>query len=304
VEQAPDISIVIPNWNGRDLLAACLESLRRTAGDLRVETIVVDNFDDSPELVRTRFPEVRLLVNERNEGFARACNRGAAAANAPFILLLNSDTVVQAEALQRLLALGRGHAEAAVVGAQLRNPDGSFQSSHSPFPNLWLDWMMITGLGRWLHGPAYPCADVDAAAGPQPGDWVGGACMMVQRDVWRQLAGFDDGFTMYCEETDFCYRAQAGGWQVWYEPGAVVTHVGGGSSKALAARGEALLYRSRLRFYRLHYGVVQARLARWLFVGAMTGKIALHSLLRRLSQGRRGRQVVSLRLLLTELRGA
>lgn len=301
-----DLSIVIPNWNGRELLADCLESLRRTRGDLEIETIVVDNAsnDDSVEFLRRHFPEVRLRVNRSNDGFARACNQGVEMGSAAYVLLLNSDTILQAGAIQSLLELARAHPEAAVVGAQLRNADGTFQSSYSPFPDLRVECMIVTGLGRVLYGAPYPCPrHAEAERGPQRVDWVGGACILVRRDAWAAMRGLDEGYFMYSEEMDLCYRLHAAGWQVWYEPAAVVVHLGGGSSAKLGARSEAMLYRSRVRFYSLHHGPLRARLVRWLILCTTAIKIAVHSLLRGLSGGRRGRAVVSLRQLRAELRG-
>jgi hypothetical protein len=303
-DAAPDISIVIPSWNGRELLAASLASVRQTRGDLRLQLIVVDNAssDGSVRLVRARFPEVAVLENQRNEGFARACNQGALASAAPFLLLLNSDTEVRPQALQRLLALARARPEAAIVGPQLRNPDGTFQSSHSPFPDLWQEAMILSGAGRLLHGAAYPSRGAEEAKGPQPADWVGGACMLVRRAAFAAAGGFDEGYFMYAEEMDLCYRLRCAGWEVWYEPAAVVVHAGGGSARQLGTQSEAILYRSRIRFYRCHRGVAAARLVRWMVLGATAIRIGVHGLLRAASGGRRGRRVVSLRQLQAALR--
>jgi GT2 family glycosyltransferase len=300
-----DVSVVVPNWNGRELLGPCLEAVRAAAGgDLRVEAVVVDNAsaDGSAAYVRERFPEVVLIENARNEGFARACNRGVAATHAPLVLLLNTDAVLTRDALAHLVDCMRTHPRAAVVGAQLRNADGSFQCSHLPFPSLWVDWMILSGLGRFFHGAAYPSRAADEHLGAQSVEWVGGACMLARRAAYEEAGGLDEEYFLYGEEMDLCYRLRRSGWEVWYEPRARVVHLGGGSSVKLGARSEAVNHRSRVRFFRLHHGERAARLATWMILFATAFKIPLHALLRAVSRGRRGRTVVALRQLRAELR--
>jgi GT2 family glycosyltransferase len=186
----------------------------------------------------------------------------------------------------------------------LRNRDGTFQVSHSPFPHLWLDWMILTGIGRLLHGPAYPSAAAATGSEPQRADWVGGACMLVRREAFEAVGGLDEGYFMYAEEMDFCYRLAARGWEVWYEPAAVAVHLGGGSAVKLGARSEAMLYASRVRFYRLHRGASQARLLAWMILAATGVKIAVHGAIRWATGGRRGRTVPPLSRVRAELRKA
>jgi GT2 family glycosyltransferase len=299
-----DVAVVVPNWNGRELLGACLDSVRAAAADLRVETIVVDNAssDDSAAYVRERHPGVHLILNATNEGFARACNRGVAVSAAPLVLLLNTDAILGRDALRRLVDCIRAHPRAAVVGAQQRNADGSFQCSRLPFPNLWLDWMIISGLGRLLFGAAFPSYPASEHGGAQPAEWVGGACMLVRRQAYEAVGGLDQQYFMYGEEMDLCYRLRQAGWEIWYEPGAVVVHLGGGSSVKLGPRSEALNYRSRVRFYRLHHGERDARAVTWMILGATAVKTPLHALVRLVTRGRRGRTVVPMRELRAELR--
>lgn len=303
---APEISIVIPSWNGRDVLAACLESVRQTRGALALETVVVDNAstDGTVAMLAERFADVEVLVNARNEGFARACNQGAAASRAPFLLLLNSDTVLREGAPQRLLALARLRPRAAVVGPRLLNADGSFQSGLAPFPDLGREVLIVSGLGRALFGPTYPSQAPAVERGPAAGDWVGGACMLLRREAFDELGGLDEGYFMYAEELDLCRRLRNADWQVWYEPDAVVVHLGGGSARQLGTESEARHYRGRVRYYRLHHGEAAARWVRALILVATAVKIGVHALLRAASGGRRGRPVVSLRRLRADLRQA
>lgn len=303
-DAAPDIDVIIPSWNGRDLLAACLDSLSRTRGDLRVRVLVVDNAstDGSVEMVRHRHPGVEVQVNASNEGFARACNRGAAMGDAPFLLLLNTDTVLQPGALQRLLHLLQTAPRAAIAAPRLLNPDLTFQSSHASFPTLWQDLLILTGIGRLTRGDHFPSHAAEEGRGAQRVGWVGGACILVRRAAWEALGGLDEGYFMYAEEMDLCRRLDQAGWEVWYEPGAVVVHVGGGSAVRVAEQSEARLYCSRVRFYRKHLGARQASLLRLMILATTALKIPLNAILRAVTGGRRGRRVVSLRYLRAELR--
>jgi len=279
--------VIVVSWNTRELLAECLASVVETASEVDVETIVVDNgsSDGSLEMVRERFPAVRLIANSDNVGFARANNQAIDASDAPYALMLNSDATLRPGALDRLLKCIAAAPRAGLVGAQLRNPDGAFQFSHARFPTLGREALILTGLGRVLRGPWYPSLGAEAEAGACVVDWVGGACMLARREALHAVGGFDEGYFLYGEEVDLCYRLRRAGWEVWYEPAAVVSHRGAGSARRLATR-EALLYRSRRRFFHKHYGAVSARLLAAELYVSTPPKIVLHGLLRGLSGAR------------------
>ena len=293
------VAVIVVNWNTRELLAECLASVADTAENLDVETVVVDNgsSDGSPDMVRERFPRVRLIANRANLGFAPANNQAIAATDTPYVLMLNSDARLCRGALRCLLDRLESGPRAGLVGAQLRDPGGAFQLSHVRFPSLGREALVLSGLGRLLYGPWYPSFGPDTDERARVVDWVGGACMLARREALRDVGGFDEGYVLYGEEMDLCYALRQAGWQVWYEPAAVVIHHGGASTVRLKEAREARLYRGRTRFFRKHYGAVAARLFEtelWLFTPA---KIALHGLLRALSGGRFGRRTISLRAL-------
>jgi N-acetylglucosaminyl-diphospho-decaprenol L-rhamnosyltransferase len=304
LKRTMDLSIIIVNWNTRDLLADCLDSIAQTAGDLNVEVIVVDNAssDGSPAMLRQQFPQVHLIENRENVGFARANNQVIEQCRARYALLLNSDALLSANAAQTMLDLAEARPQAGIVGARLLNQDGSFQASHTPFPNLWQEFLILSGVGRMLYGPWYPSRGPEDNRGPQRVDYVEGACMLIRREAFEDVGRLDEGYFMYAEEVDLCYAMREKGWQVWYQPTAKVIHIGSGSSRNRRPQREADLYRSRVRFFRKYYGKKAAWLLKLQIYGLTTIKTIVHGLLRLASGGRYGRPVVSLRYLATELR--
>src|SRR5512139_779475 len=194
-----ELAIVIPTWNTRGLLAECLDSVAQTRGEHAIDTIVVDNgsSDGTASLVRQRFPWARLIRNETNAGFATAANRGVRASAASYAIVLNSDARLTPGALAAMLELAEAKPAAGVIGAQLRNPDDTFQASYAPFPTLGQQVLVLSGFGRVLFGAHYPSMGAEEEEGPQPVDWVSGACMLVRRDAFDAVSGFDENYFMY-----------------------------------------------------------------------------------------------------------
>ncbi len=300
----PDLAILIVNWNTRQLLAECLNSLYAHPPACPYEVWVVDNAstDGSVDMVRQAFPEVHLVANAENLGFARANNQGMRLCAGRYVLLFNSDAAATPGALEALVEVAEAQPRAAIVGAQLLNPDGSFQAAYTPFPTLWREFLILTGLGRLWRGRWYPSAGPQVERGPQPVDYVEGACLLVRRQAVQEVGGMDEGYFMYAEEVDWCLAMRRAGWQVWYQPGARIIHHGGASSRQRRPQREADLYRSRVRFFRKWYGARAAGLLKALILGLTGVKAASRGLVWRLSGGRYGRPVVSLGYLARELR--
>lgn len=301
----PEVSIIIINWNTSDLLTACLRSVYRTANDLDMEIIVVDNgsSDDSCEMVRREFPSVRLIENCDNVGFARANNQAALVTHGDYIFLLNSDAELQIGSLQAMLSLIKSKPKAGIVGAHLLNPDGSFQASHTPFPTLWHEFLILTGLGRAFYGGWFPSRGPELARGPQNVDYVEGAALLIRRKLYLQFNGLDEGYFMYAEEVDLCYTFNKAGWQVWYHPEARILHHGGGSSQNRRTQREGDLYHSRVRFFRKHYGNRVANLLKFQIFILTAVKLVVHKFLHLLSFKRHNRPVISLSDLARQLKG-
>jgi N-acetylglucosaminyl-diphospho-decaprenol L-rhamnosyltransferase len=252
-----DVSVVVVTWNAMPWLERCLESV---AGH---ETIVVDHgsTDGSLELVRARFPGVRVIEQE-NRGMGAGNNTGMRVAAGRYFFLLNPDAWVSGDALERLVAFADAHLEAAVVGPRLRNPDGSLQRSARGFPSVWrlaTEYLFIRKLAprsRRLN-PLYAGGfDHDEA---REVDWVVGAALLVRREAADAVGLFDEDFFMFSEEADWLFRFRQAGWKVWFYPGAEVVHVGGASH---GGRMYVENLRGHLRFLLKHRGAREAERAR------------------------------------------
>ncbi len=260
---APDVSVVIVNYNVRAFLAQALRSLGRASNGLRVEIFVVDNAsaDDSVAYVRRHFPHVTVMANAENVGFGRANNQAIARACGRHVFVLNPDTIVQEDTLRTLVAFLDTHPEAGAVGPTILNPDGTFApESRRSFPTPDVALYRITGLSRLFprsrrfgrynltYLPRDQTAEVDA---------LSGSCMMVRRAaiVGEGGAGlFDEDFFMYGEDLDWCYRIQQAGWKIYYTPDTQIIHYKGESTKKGELRYVRLFYGAMLLFAQKHLG--------------------------------------------------
>lgn len=301
----PEISIIIVNWNTRQLLKNCLEALQAHLNGITFEIWVVDNAstDDTLMMLRADFPQVRIIQNSVNLGFARANNQAMEKASGHYLLLINSDAMVTSDSVQALYHLAEKEPAAGIVGACLLNPDGSFQASYAEFPNLWREFLILTGLGRLFFGHAYPNHVPVPGEKPRIVDYVQGACLLVRRKAYEEIGGLDEGYFMYSEEVDWCYAMRQAGWQVWYQPEAKVLHLGSASSTARPTARELQLYLSRVRFFRKHYGKIAALCLEIMLLSLTAVKYAFHWVARAVSGDHLGRRVVSPFALAAQLRG-
>jgi len=262
-----DLSIVIVNWNVRDLLRRCLHSIladlqTHRFADLqtcRFEIIVVDNAstDSSVEMVRREFPQVHLIASEVNLGYTGGNNQGIAASQGRYILLLNPDTEVVGDALPTMVAYMDAHPDVGALGPQLLNPDGSVQSSRRRFPTLGTALVESTVIQQWWPDNRilrrYYVQDRPDDAISEV-DWVTGACILLRRQAVEQVGPLDDAFFMYSEELDWCRRARDAGWKVVYLPTAQVIHHEGKSSEQVMPLRHVRFQRSKIHYFRKHHG--------------------------------------------------
>ena len=245
-----DVSVLIVSWNTRALTSACLASLPRAAGPVRWDAWVIDNAssDDSVAAIRNGFPDAHIIENATNVGFAAANNQGIRASSGRYVLLLNSDTVMAAGSLADLVGFADQRPAAGVVGPMLVNPDGSYQSGPTPFPSLWTELMSVTGVGRRLSFRGYPSRRAGKSRTACKTDYVVGACMLARRKAVDAVGVLDEGYFMYSEEPDWCWRMKEHGWETWFSPDARVTHFGGQSTRQVKDAMTVALYRSKVRF--------------------------------------------------------
>lgn len=255
------LSVVIVSWNTRELLAECLASIEAYPPLGEVEVIVVDNAsqDGSAEMVARRFPTVRVIANATNVGFPAANNQAIEASTGRYVLLLNSDAAVLPGALDTMLCFMDAQPKVGALGAKLLNPDGSFQASYANFPSLATELFLMTGASRILIGPYAPSPRPRPNEAARPVDWVGGAAMLVRASALASVGLMDEGYFLYSEETDWCWRFWQAGWEVWYVPDAAVIHHGGASTRQVSAPSYYRLYASKVRFFGKAYGLRAAR---------------------------------------------
>jgi GT2 family glycosyltransferase len=258
------LSVIIVNWNTRDLLCQCIDSLTQTLNKIDPEVFVVDNgsTDGSVAAVRQKFPGVRLIEKPVNMGFARANNQAIPLSSGEYLLLLNPDTRVKDEAIPPMLSFMNAHAEAGLVGAQLMNADGSKQNSIANFPSLATE-LLNKSLLRWLFPDKFPGKETDYP-GPVEVDSVIGACMMVRRKAVEQVGLLDEKFFLFLEETDWCYRMKKAGWKIYHIPQAEIFHFQGKSAEAEKGKARIEYYRSRYHYFRKNRGSFQSFV---LFIG-------------------------------------
>lgn len=264
----PRLTVVVVSYNVERLLAACLDALRqaiRLAPDVSTRVVVVDNAsrDGSAALVRDRFPEFELRALDRNLGFSAGNNVALRDSRSPFVLLLNPDTEVRGDAPAALVRFLEAHPAAGAVGGRLVYPDGSFQHSAFRFPTLAMSFLDFFPINHRLTD--------SRLNGRYPKDWYDrpfevdhplGACLMIRREALDRVGLMDEGYFMYAEEVDLCWRIKQAGWQVWYTPEATIVHHQAASTRQF--RGEMLvqLHRSRYRFFERSYGAAFAARAR------------------------------------------
>jgi hypothetical protein len=318
----PDLAIVIVNYNTRDLLRDCLLSVRQQTTDNRQQTAdnrrithhvsrftsevwVVDNAstDGSAAMVQEEFPEVRLIANERNVGFAAANNQALREmfrdssfefrVNGPtpkpeirnpkpgtrnlelagYILLLNPDTVLPPNALAHMIAFMEAHPEAGVAGPKLVRQDGSLDlACRRSFPTPEVSFYRIVGLSRLFprsrRFARYNLTYLDPDQVTEV-DSVVGAFMLLRGEAIAQVGLLDESFFMYGEDLDWCYRIKRAGWKVFYNPQVTVLHYKREASKQNQQKARYEFYRAMHLFYRKHYAAETPRWLHWLILGGI-----------------------------------
>jgi GT2 family glycosyltransferase len=256
-----DLSVVIVSWRTRELLAACLRSLREALADRlaagEAELIVVDNAsaDGTATMVREQFPEACLIENRENRGYAAGNNQGIAAAQGQNVMLLNPDTEVPREAIAHLEACLQSHPQAGAAAPMLVHPDGRPQASLRGFPTPLALLGAVTGLGRLApEGSALAAyRPRSLPRSPTPVEQPMASCLLLRGAALRAVGGFDDTFPIFFNDVDLCWRLREAGWEIWFVPEARIVHHGGASTRQVRLAMVWESHRGLHRFYRKHY---------------------------------------------------
>ena len=256
--EQPELTVLIVSYNTRDLTLKALETLYATTRETRFHTVVFDNAseDGSAKAVAEAFPQVEVIASQDNLGFAKANNIVAAEAKTEWLLLLNPDTECHSGAVDNLMAFSKAHPEAGITGGRTVFPDGSL--------NIASCWMQITPWSAFCNATGlssvFPKSNL---FNPEAmGDWqrdsvrevdiVVGCYMMLRRELWMKLDGFDLRYFMYGEEADLCLRAKAMGYRPMITPDAQIMHLVGASSKA-QARKYSMIAKARVTLIQDHW---------------------------------------------------
>jgi len=275
-EPLKTISIVIVNWNTRELLRKCLTSIYSSMPNGELEIWVVDNAstDNSSEMVKQLFPAVNIIENQTNTGFAQANNQAIQRSNAQFVMLLNPDTELLPGALEKMVSFIQASLRVGAVGPRTLNPDKSLQTSCYPTPTLsrefWrlfhLDKIRTFGVYDMERWETHSCRKVDILLG---------ACLMIRKEALDEVGLLSEDYFMYTEEVDICYRLGQRGWEIYWIPEAEIIHYGGQSTSQVSRQMFIHLYQSKLLFFKKHYGDVSAFLYKLILLFTSLARLSL-----------------------------
>ena len=275
-----DLSIIIVNWNTKDLLKACLRSVYAETRGLTFEVFVVDNAstDGSPEMVERTFPQVRLIRNAANVGFARASNQALRLSRGRYVLLLNPDTLILDQALVRMVHFMDQHPDVGALGPKILTAEGEVDLRCARrFPSLLSELFELTRLSaRFPHNRlfgSYLMSYWDHNDRREV-EVLTGACLLVRREAMKQAGSLDEDFYMYGEDVDWCYRLRRAGWQVWYDSHTYIIHLGSQSTRLVQEEMGLERFRSRHALFRKHRGPLYAGIYKALLLAITLAKQA------------------------------
>ncbi len=267
MNQPLDLSVIIVSWNTKDLLQNCLNSVYAETKNISFEVFVVDNAssDGSAEMVDRELPQVHLIQNNQNLGFAKANNQAIRQSRGRYVLLLNPDTVVLDGALDKMVAFMETHHQAGVLTCKIFKPDGTVQPSARTHFGTLLGGTLLAHLRfialMWVHRHFLRRqAPGNSLGGFLSNDniirevsWVLGACMMVRRETISQVGLLDEQLFLSGEEVDWCYRAKQKGWNIYFLPDARIIHYHGQSTRQ-ASNVRVYSYQSMFKFAKKYRG--------------------------------------------------
>lgn len=254
-----ELSIIIINYNVKEFLQNLIHSLQKALSKITHEIIVVDNASDdgSVEFIRDKFPQIHLIVNKTNVGFSKANNEALKISKGKFILLINPDTIVSEDTINRMIYFLNQNPDAGLAGCKILNPDGSLQlACRRSFPGPWTSFCKVTGLSTLFPKSKlfakYNLTYLDENSTYEV-DAISGSFMMMNREAYEKVGGFDEQFFMYGEDLDLCYRIQKNGYKVYYYPGTQIIHYKGESTKRSSLDETKYFYNAMNLFVKKHF---------------------------------------------------
>jgi len=257
-----DLSIIIISYNTKDLLKKCLLSIEKTINDYSYEIIIVDNAskDGTIEMIKNEFPQVHLVINNNNIGFAKANNYGIQLSKGRFILLLNSDATLHTNCLNKMIKFMERQKNAAALGPKILNYNNTLQSKGNHFPSLLKTLLLILKINiilpkKYLYR-IFPKLFWDENE-IRKVDWISGCCMLIRKDALKDIGLLPENYFMFYEDVEWCLLAKNKGYDIWYYPEAAITHIGSSSPNNEIIKISVI---STLNFFRKHskkfYGAI------------------------------------------------
>lgn len=253
-----DLSVVIVNYNVKEFVSNLIESVKKAAHSLNIEILISDNAsqDGSPQYIREKYPEVILIENKENLGFGKANNRALEISKGKYILIINPDTLVQEDTFIKMINFFEENPDAGLAGCKILNPDGTLQlACRRSFPGPWTSFTKVSGLSSVFPKSRifarYNLTYLDEDKTYEV-DAVSGSFMMMKREVYNKIGGFDEQFFMYGEDLDLCYRVQKAGYKVFYVHNTTIIHYKGESTKRSSIDETKYFYNAQHLFVKKH----------------------------------------------------
>ncbi len=254
-----DLSIIIVNYNVKEFIQNLLHSIVKAAVGIKYEVIIIDNAsnDGSVEFIKEKFPDVKLIINSVNNGFSRANNQGLLIAEGEYLLLLNPDTLLREDTLNKMIAFFKSTPDAGLAGCKILNPDGTLQlACRRSFPGPWTSFCKVTGLSSFFPKnrifARYNLTYLDENQTYEV-DAVSGSFMMLKKEIYKKIGGLDEQFFMYGEDLDLCYRIQKAGYKVFYVHSTQIIHYKGESTKRSGIDETKIFYEAMNLFVKKHF---------------------------------------------------
>ena len=253
-----DLTIIIVNYNVKEFLQNLIHSIEKASSNLTKEIIVIDNASDdgSVEIIKEKFPSIKIIENKLNVGFGKANNQGLAIAKGDYILFINPDSVVSEDTFDKMILFFKEHPNCGLAGCKILNSDGTLQlPCRRSFPGPWTSFTKVTGLSNLFPKSKifarYNLTYLDENQTYEV-DAVSGSFMMIRKEVYDKIGGFDEQFFMYGEDLDLCYRVQQSGYKVYYVHNTQVIHYKGESTKRSNLDETRLFYDAMHKFVKKH----------------------------------------------------